>query len=391
MTPETLMRLWRTFRRHQSPSDARVDPVSVTRPCVPQHCHFLVSTCRSLAVCQCHGLVHYCTEETCHWWVTSGDARVCLATATCYPLHPEDAADWRDVLTHEHATCFAADNPFAREYQDPTERSGLGAERAGTYGALGTTTTSKKRKDTNEVRPGRVARIGKVPALKAIRRRSTFTQILDRYAVDPLEWTEDRMQRLIQEAFSIVFTLLGSPERARLDAELRDSSTKHLKYRFQTYIEKRRKALKPVFFMVLLGYVWEDQAELAEQRALSQVPAEQIRTLCSLYAKRSVEYFVRVSGRTTMPKYQFRYHVLACCYTWSVGIKDQADWLLEPDEALRRMLPKDKYVQKLGYISRTFTRHWKELRQALVKLSIEPHLLPSYTQAPLPRSRSAQY
>lgn len=367
MTPETVMRLWRTFRRHQSASDARIDPLSITRPCTPQTCHFLVSTCRSLAVCQCHGLVHYCTEDTCRWWITSGDARVCLATATCYPLHPEDAADWRDVLTREHATCFAADNPFAREYQDPV---------------VVTFRERKKRKET---------RVAKVPTLKAIRRRSTFTQILDRYAVDPTEWTEDRTQRLIQEAFSIVFTLLGSPERARLDAELRDSSTKHLKYRFQTYIEKRRKASKPVFFMVLLGYVWEDQAELAEQRALSQVPADHIRSLCSLYAKRSVEYFVRVSGRTTMPKYQFRYHVLACCYTWSIGIKDQAEWLLEPDEALRRMLPKDKYVQKLGFISRTFTRHWKELRRALDELSHEPHLLPSYTQAPLPRPRSAQY
>lgn len=92
-----------------------------------------------------------------------------------------------------------------------------------------------------------------------------------------------------------------------------------------------------------------------------------------------------------MDKYQFRYHVLACCYTWSCGIKDQATWLLEPDDALRRMLPKDKHVQKLDYISRTFTRHWKELRKVLVKLSHQGQVFPSYSQAPLPRSRSAQY
>lgn len=368
----SLKRLWRLFRKRQLPVYARMDPTTLAQPCVPRECNFLVSDCRTWAVCLSHSLVHYCTEETCKWWVVREEARVCVATATCYPLNPEDALNWSDVLTREHASCFAADNPFSKEYQDPIDL------------IVEDTPKVNKRKQHPPT-------IGILPVYKTIRRRSAFTQSLDRHTLHPEQWTEERIQKLSQEAFDIVFSLLGSPERAKLDADIRDTSTKHLKYRFHTYMDKRRKAGKPVFFIVLMGYVLEDQAELEEQLALQQIPLERIRALCSMYAQRAVEYYARVSDRTTMDKYQFRYHVLACCYTWSCGIKDQATWLLEPDDALRRMLPKDKHVQKLDYISRTFTRHWKELRKVLVKLSHQGQIFPSYSQAPLPRSRSAQY
>lgn len=348
-----IVRLWLRFRAQQDVKHGLVDPLLLTKACSPRDCSFLVSDDCLWGVCRHHGLVHYCTESTCQWWTVADDSRVCLVTAVRYPLNPEDADDWRQVLTNEHAACFKVNNPFAKEHADDNPYA----------------------KDPK--------------TKKRVRLMSEFTRRLRKYTHDPELWKEETTQKRAHEAFAIIFGLLGSPERQRLNQELLESSNKHLKYKFQTYMDQRRKACKPVFFVVLWSFVVEAQNEFANQRLLQRIPEEQLRALCTQYAHRTVEYFARVAAITQMEKYQFRYHVLACLYVWAMGIKDQAEWLLEPDDDLRRLLPDEAHVQKLGFISRTFTRHCKDLRSVLVELSQQDFLHPSYTQAPLPRTRSA--